>query len=116
VKTRDIRDLVHFSDEEAAHHGLFETEHLWSEIVCLKGAQGVGPMTDPRSDAIVAVLSGEVAAQVDKGRARMKQWECVLVAAGSELTLRNASDEPAVVLLVLSPPPGPTGGERDASP
>jgi mannose-6-phosphate isomerase-like protein (cupin superfamily) len=115
VRTRDIRDLVHFSDEEAAHHGLFETERLWSEVVCLKGAQGVGPMTDRRSDAIVAVLSGEIAAQVDKGRARMKQWDCVLVEAGSELTLRNASDEPAVVLLVLSPPPEAAGEEPSAS-
>lgn len=105
MKTRDLRDLVHFSDDEALHHALFETEHLWSEVLCLQGAQGVGPMSDPRSDALVAVLSGEVAAQVNKGRARMKQWESVVVPAGSELTIRNASEEPSVVLLVLSPPP-----------
>jgi glyoxylate utilization-related uncharacterized protein len=54
---------------------------------------------------MVTVLTGEVAAQVDKGRARMKQWETVLVPAGSELTLRNASAEPSVVLLVIAPPP-----------
>jgi hypothetical protein len=29
----------------------------------------------------------------------------VPVPAGSDLTLRNASDEPAVVLLVTAPPP-----------
>lgn len=108
MKTQDLRDLVHFSDDEALHHALFETDHLWSEVLCLQGAQGVGPMTDLRSDAIVAVLSGEVAAQVDKGRARLRQWESVLVPAGAELTLRNASEEPSVVLLVLSPPPAPT--------
>ncbi len=108
MKTRDIRDLVHFSDDEALHHPLFETERLWSEVLCLQGAQGVGPMTDPGSDAVVAVLSGAVAAQVDQGRARMKQWESVLVPAGAELTLRNASEEPSVVLLVLSPPPAPS--------
>jgi quercetin dioxygenase-like cupin family protein len=108
VKTQDLRDLVHFSDEGALHHPLFETEHLWSEVLCLQAAQGVGPMTDVGSDAVVAVLSGEVAAQVDKGRARMKQWESVLVPAGSELTIRNASDEPSVVLLVLAPPPAPS--------
>jgi glyoxylate utilization-related uncharacterized protein len=115
VKSRDIRDLVHFSDDGALHHPLFETERLWSEILCLQGAQGVGPMTDARSDAIVAVLSGEVAAQVDRGRARMKQWESVLVPAGAELTLRNASDEPSVVLLVLSHPPVPSDPARDVA-
>jgi glyoxylate utilization-related uncharacterized protein len=105
MKTRDLRDLVHFSEDEPLHHALFETERVWSEVLCLQGAQGAGPMTDARSDAIVLVVSGEVAAQVDKGRARMKQWETVLVPAGAELTIRNASEEPSVVLLVLSPPP-----------
>jgi quercetin dioxygenase-like cupin family protein len=108
MKAKDIRDLVWFSDDEARHETLFETEHLWSEIVCLQGAQGIGPLTDSSSDAIVTVLAGEVAAQVGKSRSRMGQWETVLVEAGTELTIRNASDEPGVVLLVLSPPPVPT--------
>ena len=55
------------------------------------------------------VMTGvEVAVQVGKGRARMGQWETVLVEAGTELTIRNASDDPGVVFLVLSPPPRPT--------
>jgi quercetin dioxygenase-like cupin family protein len=113
VKTRDLRDLVHFSEDEALHHALFETERMWSEVLCLQGAQGVGPMTDGSADAIVLVVSGEVAAQVDKGRARMRQWESILVPAGSELTIRNASEEPSVVLLVLSPPPAPSAQGMD---
>jgi hypothetical protein len=35
----------------------------------------------------------------------MKQWEAVEVPAGLELTVRNASEEPSVVLLVVAPPP-----------
>ena len=111
MKSRDIRDLVHFSDDDARRDTLFESEHLWSEVICLQGAQGVGPMADRAADGIVSVLAGEVAAQVGKGRLRMRQWECVLVPAGEELTLRNASPEPAVVLLVLSPPPAALGGD-----
>jgi quercetin dioxygenase-like cupin family protein len=107
VKPRDIRDLVHFSDDEPHHETLFESEHLWSEVICLQGAQGLGPMSDPASDAILSVISGEVSAQVGKGRARMKQWDSVLVEAGGELTVRNASPDPAVLLLVASPPPVP---------
>jgi hypothetical protein len=107
MKSRDIRDLVHFSDDDVRRGTLFESEHLWSEVICLQGAQGVGPLADASADGIVSVLAGEVAAQVGKGRLRLKQWECVLVPAGEELTLRNASPEPSVVLLVLSPPPAP---------
>jgi glyoxylate utilization-related uncharacterized protein len=107
MKPRDIRDLVWFADDEARHETLFESEHLWSQVVCLQGAQTFGPVTDETSDAIATVLAGEVAAQVGKGRSRMAQWETVLVPHGAELMLRNASPEPAVVLLVLAPPPAP---------
>ena len=105
MKTLDIRDLVHFSDDEPRRRTLIESERLWSEIVCLQQSQGMGPVRDDESDGILVVLAGEVAAQVGKGRARMKQWEAVDVPAGLELTLRNASEEPAVVLLVVAPPP-----------
>jgi glyoxylate utilization-related uncharacterized protein len=106
VKTVDIRELVRFSDEEPRRSALMDGERLWSEVVCLQGSQGVGPLRDERSDGLVVILSGEVAAQVGRGRARMKQWEAIAVPAGEELTVRNASDDPAVVLLVVAPPPG----------
>jgi mannose-6-phosphate isomerase-like protein (cupin superfamily) len=105
VKTLDIRDLVHFSDDEPRRQTLVEGERLWSEIVCLQAAQGVGPIHDDESDGILVVLAGEIATQVGKGRARMRQWEAVEVPAGMELTIRNASEEPAVVLVVVAPPP-----------
>jgi len=105
VKTLDIRDLVQFSDDEPRRRTLIEGERLWSEIVCLQQAQGLGPIRDDGSDGILVVLAGEIATQVGKGRARMKQWETVEVPAGLELTIRNASEEPAVVLLIVAPPP-----------
>ncbi len=105
MKTRNVTDLIHFNEDAARTEILHETDQLWSQVICLQGAQGVGPLTDDRAEGFVVVLAGEIAAQVGKGRARMKQWESVTVAAGEALTLRNASSEPAVVLLVLSPPP-----------
>ena len=105
MKTRSLTDLVHFTDDGPRTEVLTETSRLWSQVVCLQGAQGVGPMTDADADGIVMVLAGEVAVQVGKGRARMRQWETVTVPAGAALTLRNASEEPGVVLLVLAPPP-----------
>ena len=95
MKTRDIRDLVHFDDDEPHQETLSETEHLWTRVVCLQGNQVLGPMGDTTSDAFLTVLAGEVAAQIDTGRARLKQWESATVPAGSELTLRNASEEPS---------------------
>ncbi len=105
MDAKDIRDLVRFSEDGPRHEALYESDHLWSEVVCLQGAQGLGPISDPDSDAICTVVTGRVAVQVDKGRKRVGQWGTVLVPAGSELTIRNASEEPAVILLVAAPPP-----------
>ena len=106
MKTRSVTDLVYFDEEAARTEVLHETEQLFSQVICMQEAQGMGPMSDARSDGLVVVLSGEIAAQVGKGRARLRQWDSLTVAAGTELTLRNASAEPSVVLLVLAPPPG----------
>jgi glyoxylate utilization-related uncharacterized protein len=75
-------------------------------VICLQEAQGIGPVQDATSDGLLVALSGEVAAQIGRNRARMKQWASATVPAGDELTIRNASAEPSVVLLVLAPPPG----------
>jgi glyoxylate utilization-related uncharacterized protein len=105
VNTRKVTDLVHFEDDAARTEVLYETRQLFSQVVCVQGSQGIGPMSDANSDGIVVVLAGEIVAQVGKARARMRQWESALVPAGEDLTFRNASEEPSVVLLVLAPPP-----------
>jgi quercetin dioxygenase-like cupin family protein len=107
VKSKDLRDLVHFSEDGPHHETVFESAHLWSEVVCLERAQSLGPISDPDSDGVCTVLAGEVAIQVDLGRKRLEQWGVVLVPAGSKLTVKNASEEPAVVLLLAAPPPTP---------
>ena len=105
MDARDLRDLVRFDEDGPHHEELFESEHLWSEIVCLERNQALGTIEDPDSDALVLVVTGRVVVQVNLGRRRLEQWETTLVPAGSELTITNATGEPAVVLLVAAPPP-----------
>jgi quercetin dioxygenase-like cupin family protein len=105
MDTRDLRDLVRFDEGGPHHEDLFESEHLWSELVCLERNQTLGTIADPDSDAIVLVVTGKVVVQVNRGRKRLEQWGSTLVPAGSELTVTNATGDPAVVLLVAAPPP-----------
>jgi redox-sensitive bicupin YhaK (pirin superfamily) len=107
VDAKDLRDLVRFDDDGPRHEPLFQSDHLWSEVLCLQGPQRIGPIADRDSDAICTVLAGRVAVQVDRARKRLEQWGAALVPKGSELTINNASEEPAVVLLVAAPPPTP---------
>ena len=105
MEARDLRDLVHFDPDGAATHELFETEHLWSQLICLERTQRIGPIGDPTSDALFVVVAGEVVVQVDKGRKRVQQWSVVLAPAGGQVTITNASIEPAVILVTAAPPP-----------
>lgn len=110
MDARDLTELIRFSDDGPRSETLLETERLWSQVVCLQGAQGIGPLSDAASDGLLVVLAGEVAVQIGKRRSRQRQWGAVVVPAGEELTVRNASSEPGVVLVVTAPPPGATDG------
>jgi glyoxylate utilization-related uncharacterized protein len=107
VDAKDLRELVRFDEDGPHHEALFTSDHLWSEVVCLQGSQGIGPIADRDSDAICTVVAGRVALQVDRARRRLEQWGSALIPKGSELTIKNASEDPAVVLLIAAPPPTP---------
>ena len=106
MNAQDLRDFVFFQDEQVTRRTVFETERLWSEVVCLNLNQALGPIADPDSDAIFTIVSGEAVVQVDRRRRRLKQWRSVLVPAGSEITVTNASPEPLVVMVVVAPAAG----------
>ena len=105
MEAKDLRDLVRFEEDGPNHGDLFESDHLWSEVVCLDRNQSLGTVRDADSDAFVLVVTGRVVVQVNRGRKRLEQWATTLVPAGSELTITNAGEDPSVVLLVVAPPP-----------
>jgi quercetin dioxygenase-like cupin family protein len=108
VESRDLRELIEFSEASPVHRTLFESERMWSEVLCLDRTQRMGPVSDPDSDAVFTIVAGEVVLQVDRKRNRIAQWGAAFVPAGSTVTVINASTDPAVVLIVAAPPPTPT--------
>jgi mannose-6-phosphate isomerase-like protein (cupin superfamily) len=107
VESRTLTRFVHFSPDGVRRETVFETAHLWSQILCFQGSQTLGPVMDPEADAMFTIVAGEAVFQVEGDRKRLKQWGSVLVPAGSEVTVSNASVEPLVLLLVAAPPPAP---------
>src|SRR4029078_1061091 len=103
MKTRNVTDLIYFDDETARTEVLYETEQLFSQVICLQEAQGSGPVTDAASEGLLVVLSGEVSAQIGRTRARMKQWVSATVPAGDELTPRHPQTHPPVGPFGLPP-------------
>jgi mannose-6-phosphate isomerase-like protein (cupin superfamily) len=106
VLSRNLQDLVHFSPQAVTRETVFEAPNLWSQLVCLDRNQHIGPVADRDSDGMFTVLAGEGVFLVDRKRRRVGQWHTVLVPAGSEVSVTNASADPLVILMVASPPPG----------
>jgi len=105
MESRSLKKFVHFNDAAVQRETVFETERLWTEVLCFSGNQSMGPVVDEDADAMFTVLAGEGAFVVDGKRKRLEQWAMVLVPAGSEGSVTNASAEPLVLMLVASPPP-----------
>ncbi len=103
----DLTDYVRFSPDGPTRHTVFESARLWSQVICLERNQSYGPVTDEGADAMVAVLAGEAAFAVGRRRKRLKQWGALLVPAGAELAVTNASADPLVILMITAPPPAP---------
>jgi quercetin dioxygenase-like cupin family protein len=118
MRSKSLKDLVHFDADDVRRETLFETGNLFSEVLCFDAKQHVGPMEDPEADALFTVLAGEGRFNVGRRSRTIRQWGSVLVPAGSEVTVLNLHDEPMVVLMVASPPPateanGDGDGERE---
>lgn len=107
MERRNLTRMVHFSPDGVRRETVFETDHLWSQVLCFDRNQTLGPVTDPDADAMFTIVAGEAVFLVDGDRRRLKQWETVLVPAGAEISVSNASVEPLVLFLVAAPPPTP---------
>jgi quercetin dioxygenase-like cupin family protein len=107
VENRTLTRFVHFSPDGVRRETVFETEHLWTQMLCFEPNQTLGPVMDPEADAMFTVVAGEAVFVVGGDRKRLKQWGAVLVEAGSEVAISNASVDPLVLLLVAAPPPVP---------
>lgn len=103
----DLRSFVEFEEGDVVRREVFESDRLFAQTICLDRNASYGPVTDPASDALLTILAGEAVFTLDRKRKRMKQWGAVLVRAGSEVVITNASGEPLVILMVASPPPTP---------
>ncbi|MGH2691439.1 MAG: cupin domain-containing protein [Actinomycetota bacterium] len=103
----DLQDLVEFEEGKVVRRTVFEADHLWAQMVSLGQNGSYGPVSERDADAMLTIVAGEAVFLVDKKRKRLKQWGSVLVPAGAELVVRNASTEPLVILMVAAPPPPP---------
>lgn len=109
MEERNLKQFVHFSRDGVRRETVFESDRLWTQVLCFERNQTIGPITDPDSDGVFLIVAGEAVFQVDGKRKRLDQWGTVLVQAGDSVTVTNASVDPLVVFLMTAPPPALDG-------
>jgi mannose-6-phosphate isomerase-like protein (cupin superfamily) len=105
VEQHSLKQFVHFSADGVRRETVFETDRVWTQVLCFQPNQSIGPIADSDSDGIFLVVAGEAMFVVDGKRKRLEQWGTVLVPAGAEVSVSNASAEPLVLFLMTAPPP-----------
>lgn len=102
---RNLKQFVRFSRDGVRRETVFESDRLWTQVLCFERNQSIGPVTDLESDGVFLIVAGEAVFQVDGRRKRLDQWGTVLVPAGTQVTVTNASVDPLVVFVMTAPPP-----------
>ena len=74
MESKDLRDLVRFAEDGPQHGTVFESAHLWSEVVCLERAQEVGADRGRGLGRPVRVARRPGRGPGRPGRRRLDQW------------------------------------------
>ena len=70
-------------------------------------ATGDEPEAHKASDQVLLLIEGELSAEIDGARSRMKAGDVVVIPPGTKHKFTNPGDEPAVTFSVYSPPEYP---------
>ncbi|HVM20806.1 MAG TPA: cupin domain-containing protein [Egibacteraceae bacterium] len=100
----DLRDYVDFDLAAAVGRRVVTTDVVAVDVVCLEPGQVVEARTLPGADAIYTVLGGRVWVVADDAEVTLEPLQAVVVPAGVPHGLRNASADPLILQVVVSPP------------
>jgi quercetin dioxygenase-like cupin family protein len=94
-----------FSPEKMKKVGLFQTERFFLDLYCLEPGQAQTPHAHDGSDKVYLVAHGRARVRLDDEERELVAGEAVIAAPGVVHGLANDSDERAVVLTIMAPPP-----------
>jgi len=100
----DLRDYVTFDPAGAAGRRVFTTDVVAVDLVCLEPGQVLPARAFPTADAIYTVLGGRAWVVTDDAEVTLDPLQSVMVPATVPHGLRNASPDPLILQVVISPP------------
>lgn len=105
METRVLADLIRFSDEKMLKNSLFDSEHCFCDLYCLKPGQDQRIHAHSGSDKIYTVLQGRGSFHVGGEERELGSGEAVLAPSGAPHGVRNAGPDDVVLLVFMAPRP-----------
>ncbi len=95
-----------FSTAKLQKVGLFASERFFLDLYCLEPGQSQTPHAHDGCDKVYLVTHGRVRVRVGHEEKTLAAGEAAIAPSGEVHGLLNDSNERAVVLTLMAPPPG----------
>ena len=105
METRNIEDLIRFSDDKMRKIPLFESARYFCDLYCLKSGQDQRIHAHAESDKIYFVLRGRGLFHIAGEERELGSGQAVIAKPGQEHGVRNAAAEELVILVFMTPRP-----------
>lgn len=105
METRNVEQLVRFSDEKMQKIPLFDSERCFYDLYCLKPGQDQRIHSHAESDKIYFVLRGKGLFHIAGEEKELGQGETAIARPDEAHGVRNASSEDLVLLVFMTPRP-----------
>src|SRR5436853_7115311 len=105
METRNIEELVRFSDDKMQKIPLFDSSKYFCDLYCLKPGQDQRIHTHAESDKIYFVLRGKAAFHIAGEEKVLGPGATVIARTGQAHGARSAAAEELVVLVFMTPRP-----------
>lgn len=107
MEVQQVASFTAYADDKLKKHNLFTTPRFFLDVYCLLPGQSQKPHAHAASDKVYVVLEGTCRFTVDGEEATHGPGAAVLAPAGKDHGVRNDSDAPARLLVMMTPPPTP---------
>ena len=102
---KPVTEAISFSEEKMKKNSLFDSPRLFYDLYCLLPGQHQKVHAHEESDKVYYVLEGAGRFTVGDEERDLPKGYAVIARSGEPHGVRNASDEPLVLLVTMAPKP-----------
>jgi len=106
LEAKKVLDAIAFSEEKMKKNALFESEHMFYDLYCLRPGQAQKVHAHESSDKVYQVVRGTARLMVGDEEADLEAGHAAIARAGVPHGVRNDSEGDLVLLVVMAPRPG----------